>query len=83
MNLVQLMNAGPRCAATSKRPRQNCRAPAVKGWRVCRFHGARGGAPKGKVNGAWKHGRYTNEARAIRQECRALIQAARKTLAKL
>lgn len=29
------MNASPRCAATSKRTRQRCRAPAVKGWNVC------------------------------------------------
>jgi hypothetical protein len=50
---------------------------------VCRFHGARGGAPKGKANGAWKHGHFTNEARDFRQECTALIQAARKMVAKL
>jgi hypothetical protein len=83
MNLVQLMNAESRCSATSKRSRRKCQAPAVKGWTVCRFHGARGGAPKGNANGAWKHGRYTNEARAFRQECRALIHAARDTLTKL
>ena len=35
----------PRCTATSKRTRQRCKAPAVRGWNVCRFHGARGGAP--------------------------------------
>jgi len=46
MDLVQRMNAAPRCSATSKRSRQKCRAPAVRGWSVCRFHGARGGAPK-------------------------------------
>ena len=83
MNLVQRMNAAPRCSATSKRSRRQCRAPAVRGWTVCRFHGARGGAPKGKANGAWKHGRYSNEARAVRRQCVALLQAARKTLAKL
>ena len=54
MNLVQRMNAAPRCSAMSKRSRRQCRAPAVRGWRVCRFHGARGGAPRGKANGAWK-----------------------------
>ena len=37
----------------------------------------------GKANGAWKHGRYTNEATAVRRECVALLGAARKTIAKL
>jgi hypothetical protein len=46
MDLVQRMNAAPRCSATSKRSRRQCKAPAVRRWKVCRFHGARGGAPK-------------------------------------
>ena len=45
----------PRCSANSKRTRQRCQAPAVRGWTVCRFHCARGGAPKGAANGAYKH----------------------------
>ena len=53
---------GPRCPATRKRSRHKCRAPAVRGWKVCRFHRARGGAPKGKANGAWQHGRFTDDA---------------------
>jgi len=36
----------PRCTAKSKRTGKRCRTPAVRGWRVCRMHGARGGAPK-------------------------------------
>ena len=83
MNLVDRMNSAPRCSATSKRSRLKCRAPAVRGWTVCRFHGARGGAPKGKANGAWKHGRYTDEAVAFRRECAALLRQARKTVAML
>lgn len=31
-------------------------------WTVCRFHGARGGAPKGKGNGMYRHGLYTQAA---------------------
>ncbi len=54
-----------------------CRAPAVRGYRVCRFHGARGGAPHGNRN-AWKHGTrgdaWRREARALR----ALVREARK-----
>ncbi len=38
-----------------------CQAPAVRGWAVCRFHGARGGAPKGAQNGSYKHGLYMND----------------------
>src|SRR3974377_1236394 len=56
----------PRCTAKSKRTGQRCRAPAVRGWNVCRFHGARGGAPKGKANGSWKHGYYSGAAKAER-----------------
>ena len=80
MNLVQRMNAAPRCSATSKRSHSRCRAPAVRGWRVCRFHGARGGAPRGKANGGWKHGHHTKEAEALRKECAALLREARKTI---
>jgi hypothetical protein len=56
----------PRCSAISKRTHERCKAPAVRGWTVCRFHGARGGAPKGEANGAYKHGLWTNEAKQER-----------------
>jgi hypothetical protein len=38
------------------------KAPAVKGWRVCRMHGARGGAPEGERNGNYRHRARTKEA---------------------
>jgi hypothetical protein len=66
----------PRCTATSKRTRQRCKAPAVRGWNVCRFHGARGGAPKGRANGAWKHGYYTMAAKAERLLVKFLLRDA-------
>ena len=47
MNPVHRLQQAPRCSATAKRTRQPCRAPAVRGWTVCRCHGARGGAPTG------------------------------------
>jgi hypothetical protein len=34
---------------------------ALQGWTVCRFHGARGGAPEGKRNGNYRHGCRTKE----------------------
>ena len=83
MNPVQRLNAAPRCSATSKRSRHQRRAPAVRGWKVCRFHGARGGAPKGKANGAWQHGRFTDEATTILRQCTALMRRARTTIGKL
>lgn len=77
MHLVELMNTAPRCSAMSKRSRCRCRAPAVKGWNVCRMHGARSGAPSGKANGAWRHGRETNEAVARRRDLFKLIKSSR------
>jgi hypothetical protein len=71
------MHESPRCTATSKRTRERCRAPAVTGWCVCRFHGARGGGPKGERNGSYKHGRFTAEAVADRRVISALLRQAR------
>jgi hypothetical protein len=53
MNAVYPFQKSPRCSATSKRTRKRCMAPAVNGWTVCRFHGARGGGPKGERNGMY------------------------------
>ena len=83
MNSVAAMHAAPRCTATSKRTKQRCRAPAVTGWNVCRFHGARGGGPKGRRNGAYKHGLHTAEAVAERRAVAALLRRARAGVAKL
>jgi hypothetical protein len=74
-NKYAFQNA-PRCTATSKRTHQRCKAPAVNGWKVCRFHGARGGAPKGKANGAWKHGFHSEAAKAERLLVKQLLRGA-------
>src|SRR3979490_713724 len=66
----------PRCTAKSKRTGERCKAPAVRGWKVCRFHGARGGAPKGKANGAWKHGHYSEAAKGERLVVKLLLKDA-------
>jgi hypothetical protein len=73
-NPMQSAHAAPRCCARSKRTGAPCRAPAVRGWRVCRMHGARGGAPEGQANGAWRHGERGREAEARRREVDALIR---------
>ena len=64
------------CSATSKRSGERCKGPAVTGWNVCRFHGARGGAPAGVVDGRYRHGQRTHEAIASRAYVRDLIRKA-------
>ncbi len=60
------------CQAMSKRSRQRCKAPAMKGKAVCLTHGGRSTGPKteaGKLRARTpnlKHGRETREARTER-----------------
>jgi hypothetical protein len=51
----------------------------MRGWAVCRFHGAKGGAPSGKANGRYTHGLHTREAKAERSAVRGLINGSRLT----
>ena len=69
-----------RCSAKSKRSGKQCKNYAVKGFNVCRMHGARGGAktPQGKTKSRMArltHGYYSeferDERRAMRQEIKA------------
>jgi len=76
-NPMHKAHAAPRCSAKSKRTGLPCRSPAVKGWRVCRMHGARGGAPAGKRNGRYRHGARTNEAISAARFVKALARLAR------
>ncbi len=80
MNRVYAFQKAPRCSATSKRTGKPCQAPSVRGWTVCRFHGAGGGGPKGKRNGMFKHGLYTNVAIEERRALSALLRASRESL---
>jgi hypothetical protein len=48
----------PQCRAKSKRTGERCRAPAMRGYRVCRMHGACGG---GSRKGNYGHGASTKE----------------------
>jgi hypothetical protein len=47
-NPMQKVHAAPRCRARSKRTGQRCKAPAVRGFRVCRMHGARRRCSRGQ-----------------------------------
>ena len=68
-NPMQSAHQSPRCTAKSKRSGQACRNPAVRGWNVCRMHGAGGGQPAGEAHPLWKHGlrskAYTELRKAI------------------
>ena len=71
------MHNAPRCQARSKRSGQQCKAPAVRGKKVCRMHGARSGAPRGKRHGNYKHGIYTKEWQELRREALQLARIAK------
>jgi len=83
MNANYPFQKSPRCKATSKRTRKPCQAPAVTGWKVCRFHGAGGGAPKGNANGMYRHGQYAGEAITERKAVAEMIRHVRRTLGDL
>lgn len=55
------MHAAPRCTAKSKRSGRPCQAPAVRGWSVCRMHGAGGGHAAGSGHPNWQHGLRSRE----------------------
>ena len=88
-NALWLNTAGgkitcPRCQAMSKRTGEQCGAPAERGKRVCRFHGARSTGAKTEAGrqrilaALTKHGRESRaqrERRALKlRELRELFQ---------
>lgn len=77
INPMQSAHDAPRCKAKSKQTGQACRAPAVRGYRVCRMHGAGGGAPEGKRNGNFKHGGRTKEVIEAARYTRELLRLVR------
>jgi hypothetical protein len=77
INPMQSAHDAPRCKAKSKRTGKRCRAPAVRGCHVCRMHGAGGGAPEGKRNGNFRHGRRTKEVTEASRYMRELLRLVR------
>jgi len=60
-----------RCLARSKRTKQQCRAPAMKGKRVCKTHGGRSTGPRteeGHAKCAAAKTIHGNESRKARSE---------------
>lgn len=66
-NPMQRAHSAPRCTAHSKRTGLPCKNPAVRGWSVCRMHGAGGGAKVGAENPNWKHGGRSRELDDLRK----------------
>ena len=70
-----------RCQAHSKRTKLQCGAPAERGKRVCRFHGARSTGPKTEegrrriARAKTQNGDETRQARAERSTMSAKILA--------
>ena len=59
------------CNATSKRTKERCRAPAIKGKTKCRFHGGKSTGPRtaeGRARIAKAHTVHGRGTRAIRAE---------------
>ena len=79
INPMQSAHDAPRCKAKSKRTGKPCRAPAVCGFRVCRMHGAGGGAPTGVRNGNYRDGSRTQEATQAVRVVNLLSRLARKS----
>ena len=70
----------PRCQAQSKRTKQQCRSPAIRGKRCCRIHGGKSTGPRTQQGrnlcGAARtiHGRETRGIRAKRQQALAELK---------
>ena len=77
---ISPMLASSRCGAKI-RSGGSCRAPAVRGKRRCRMHGGApgSGAPRRNRN-ARRHGLFTGDAIAEREQIQALLGEARKLL---
>ncbi len=75
-NPMQRAHASPRCTAHSKRSGVLCKNPAVRGWSVCRMHGAGGGQGAGKEHPNWKHGLRSREWTDERHMLNELVREA-------
>jgi hypothetical protein len=77
-NPMQRAHDAPRCAAHSKRTGQLCKSPAVRGWSVCRMHGAGGGASAGTDHPNYRHGLRSQEWIAMRKKINDFARFARE-----
>lgn len=75
-------NNAPRCGAKSRRNNgRPCRAPAVRGKRVCRMHGGGKGSGGQRANqNRLVHGRYTKEAKALRRNIKEILRESKEII---
>jgi hypothetical protein len=78
MDPAKRLRDAPRCTAKAKRTGERCKCPAVTGWRVCRVHGAGGGAPRGPKHPNFRHGMRSREMMEVRRLASYLTRAARE-----
>lgn len=74
------MHLAPRCTAQSKRSGLPCKSPAVRGWQVCRMHGANGGHKSGHGHPQYQHGGRSHDMVTTRKLITALAREARDHL---
>jgi glucans biosynthesis protein len=74
------LKKAPRCLARTRKG-NSCQSPAVAGKKRCRMHGgaAGSGAPSGKCNGAYRHGRMTRPAIEERRSYTTWLRSLRAT----
>ncbi|GAA6159621.1 hypothetical protein NBRC116589_17950 [Ruegeria sp. HU-ET01832] len=82
MDPTKRLNDAPKCTATAQSTGKRCKAPAVRGWRVCRILGAGGGHASGPDHLSWRHGQRSREAEELRKTINEFIRTD-KTLQKL
>ena len=80
MHPTKRLRDAPRCMANAKSTGARCKCPAVRGWTVCRLHGARGGAPHGKARPNYKHGMQSQEMVLLRKLTAFLSKVSREPL---
>ena len=73
----QRLRDAPRCSATAKSTRRRCKCPSKRGWKVCRLHGAGGGAPSGAAHPNYRHGMRTKQMETVRRLTSILGKEAR------
>lgn len=82
-NPMHKAHNAPRCHAKAKTTGLRCKAPAKRGWQVCRMHGAGGGAPTGPGNGAWVHGDRSQAAEQNKCTLTELLKFAHDGMSRL
>ena len=76
VNPMQSAHTAPRCTAHSKRSGILCKNSAVRGWTVCRMHGAGGGHKSGQSHPQYQHGGREYDVVATQRLINALVKEA-------